>query len=56
MDRSEINEKLMANKVFAVVRLNQGDDVLKIIDAARVGGVKNIELTLTTPNAFEILP
>jgi len=48
-------KKLLDNVVFAVVRLDDPGNALKIVDAIIKGGVKNIEITLTTPNAYELI-
>ncbi len=56
MNKNEILSALLENKAFAVVRLNDPAKVLPVIEAVLKGGIKNIELTLTTPNSFELLP
>ncbi|MBU1097585.1 MAG: 2-dehydro-3-deoxyphosphogluconate aldolase [Ignavibacteriae bacterium HGW-Ignavibacteriae-2] len=56
MSRNEILQAVLHNKAFAVVRLNDSTKVLPVVEAIIKGGIKNIELTLTTPNSFEILP
>lgn len=56
MSRNEILQAVLHNKAFAVVRLNDSSKVLPVVEAIIKGGIKNIELTLTTPNSFEILP
>lgn len=53
MTREEIKNTILKNKVVAVVRMKNPDQLLKVIDAIVKGGVSGIELTLTIPNAIE---
>ena len=55
MNRNEIVEKIISKKVVAVVRLNEGDDALSIVEAIYAGGITSMEITMTTPNAFKII-
>ncbi len=55
MNRKDIVEKIIADKAVAVIRLNEGDDVLKIVEAIRNGGITSIEITMTTPNALKLI-
>ena len=55
MNKTEILDHIYSNKVIAVVRLNGSADVIKVVNAIINGGIKTIELTLTTPNAYEII-
>lgn len=55
MNKKEILEYIYANKVVAVVRLNGDADAIEIARAIIKGGIKIIELTLTTPNADELI-
>lgn len=45
--------KLLNNGIFAVVRMKEADKLYKIVDALLTGGINNIEITLTVPNAPE---
>ncbi len=54
-DYKEKSEKLLANKIFAVIRLNDSGSALEVIEAVISGGIVNIEITLTTPDALSIL-
>jgi 2-dehydro-3-deoxyphosphogluconate aldolase/(4S)-4-hydroxy-2-oxoglutarate aldolase len=56
MTKAEILTKILANPVIAVVRLNNAEKVMPVVEAIIKGGILNIELTLTTPNSFELLP
>ncbi|MBU0476261.1 MAG: bifunctional 4-hydroxy-2-oxoglutarate aldolase/2-dehydro-3-deoxy-phosphogluconate aldolase [Bacteroidetes bacterium] len=50
-----IVKKLLLNKVFAVLRLDDSTKALKVVEALINGGVKNIEITLTTQNPFKVI-
>jgi len=53
MKRDEIRESILKNKVVAVVRMKNPDNLLKVIYAIMKGGVTGIELTMTIPNAIQ---
>jgi 2-dehydro-3-deoxyphosphogluconate aldolase/(4S)-4-hydroxy-2-oxoglutarate aldolase len=41
--------------VLAIVRLDSADELLRVADAVRAGGVSALEFTLTTPGALDAL-
>lgn len=43
------------NKVIAIVRGAEASDVLQIADALYEGGIRLLEITLNSPNAFEVI-
>lgn len=47
--------ELLENKAFAVIRLDDSKKAIPLVDALVNGGVKNIEITLTSQNAFEVI-
>ncbi len=49
--KAKILEKLEENYLFAVIRGKSAQDAYEISKAAYKGGIKNIEVTFTTPNA-----
>jgi len=49
--KSDILTRLEENYLFAVVRGSSAEDATEISKAVYEGGVKNIEVTFTTPNA-----
>ncbi|MCB0742386.1 MAG: bifunctional 4-hydroxy-2-oxoglutarate aldolase/2-dehydro-3-deoxy-phosphogluconate aldolase [Ignavibacteriae bacterium] len=55
MTREEIRNKILQNKVVAVVRMKNPNQLLKVIEAIMKGGVTGIELTMTIPNAIEAI-
>lgn len=52
---SNVLERLTNNFVFAVVRGKTEEDGLQICKAAVKGGIKNLELTYSTPNATKVI-
>lgn len=55
MNRSQITQKVIDNGAVAVVRLKDPDKFLKVAEALREGGLFSIEITLTVPNAFQLI-
>ncbi|MDP3685095.1 MAG: bifunctional 4-hydroxy-2-oxoglutarate aldolase/2-dehydro-3-deoxy-phosphogluconate aldolase [Ignavibacteria bacterium] len=55
MLREEILQTIIENGAVAVLRLSDGSKFEKVAEAIYAGGVKSIELTMTTPHALEIL-
>ncbi|MCB9247606.1 MAG: bifunctional 4-hydroxy-2-oxoglutarate aldolase/2-dehydro-3-deoxy-phosphogluconate aldolase [Ignavibacteriales bacterium] len=55
MTREEIRNNILQNKVVAVVRMKNPNQLLKVIEAIMKGGVTGIELTMTIPNAIEAI-
>ncbi|MEG0784882.1 MAG: bifunctional 2-keto-4-hydroxyglutarate aldolase/2-keto-3-deoxy-6-phosphogluconate aldolase, partial [Christensenella sp.] len=55
MQKSEVLKRLEECGVIAVVRGNNEEDVMKIIDACIAGGIVGIEVTFTVPGAVDII-
>lgn len=55
MSKQEILSKIEESGVVAVVRLNDSEKLPQIIDALAKGGVRALEITMTTPNAIDII-
>ncbi|MCX6135577.1 MAG: bifunctional 4-hydroxy-2-oxoglutarate aldolase/2-dehydro-3-deoxy-phosphogluconate aldolase [Ignavibacteriales bacterium] len=55
MKRSDILARIIESGVVAVIRMKDTNRLLKVIEAVRQGGVKNIEITMTVPGAVEII-
>lgn len=51
--KQEILSQLKENYLFAVIRGNSAEDATNISEAVYEGGIKNIEVTFTTPQADE---
>ncbi|MFC2084545.1 bifunctional 4-hydroxy-2-oxoglutarate aldolase/2-dehydro-3-deoxy-phosphogluconate aldolase [Bacteroidota bacterium] len=55
MNRQEITNWILSDCVIAVVRLNDSSKAIPVVEAILEGGIKIIELTLTTPGAYSIV-
>ena len=55
MNRQQIVEMIEKSGVVVVVRLDRSDQLDKIIDALANGGVRVLEITMTMPNAVDII-
>lgn len=50
------SDVLLANPVLAVLRARHADEYAPVISALAEGGVRSIELTLSTAGVFDLLP
>jgi 2-dehydro-3-deoxyphosphogluconate aldolase/(4S)-4-hydroxy-2-oxoglutarate aldolase len=55
MSRKETLSQILSSGVIAVIRMKDTRQLLKVIEAIRVGGVKCIEITMTVPGAMDII-
>lgn len=55
MNRHEIVERLTEIGGVAVVRLGDAGKVAKVAEALAAGGLPALEITMTTPNAIEVI-
>lgn len=55
MRRDEVLEIILATKVIAVIRMADSQKVLKVSQALQEGGVRALEITMTTPSALELI-
>jgi len=55
MNHHEVLGKILDSGVVAVIRMKDRKKLLKVIEAIREGGVQCIEITMTVPNAVEII-
>lgn len=53
--RRALVEEIIGCGAIAVVRLKSTDGVLRAVEAIRAGGIRAIELTMTTPGAVELI-
>lgn len=53
--RQALVDEIIACGAIAVVRLNDSAGAIRAIDAIRAGGIRAIELTMTTPGAIELI-
>lgn len=55
MSRTKIVERIIDDKAVAVIRLRKSQNFLKIAEALYEGGISILEITMTTPNALELI-
>ena len=55
MVKSNILDRLLSNGVFAVIRMTDTKKLKKVVEAISIGGVKNIEITMTVPTAVNAI-
>ena len=55
MSRDEVLDIILASKVIAVIRMPDADKLARVVEAIRRGGVRAIEITMTTPSALEMI-
>jgi 2-dehydro-3-deoxyphosphogluconate aldolase/(4S)-4-hydroxy-2-oxoglutarate aldolase len=55
MDRKNILEEILKRKAVAVIRVKEPDKLKKVIEAIHAGGVSVAEITMTVPNAIQLI-
>jgi 2-dehydro-3-deoxyphosphogluconate aldolase/(4S)-4-hydroxy-2-oxoglutarate aldolase len=55
MDRLEILHHILDAGVTAVIRAKSSEHLLHVAEALRDGGVTSLEVTMTTPNALQVI-
>jgi 2-dehydro-3-deoxyphosphogluconate aldolase/(4S)-4-hydroxy-2-oxoglutarate aldolase len=55
MKKAQALETILQSKVIAVIRMADTEKLAKVVEAIKAGGVKAIEITMTTPSALEII-
>lgn len=55
MNREEIVEKIIESKVVAIIRMDKSEKVISVAEAMIEGGIVSLEITMTTPNALQII-
>ncbi len=55
MTRSEILKSIADSGIVAVIRLSDAEKLQNIISSLEKGGIKALEITMTTPNAIGII-
>jgi 2-dehydro-3-deoxyphosphogluconate aldolase/(4S)-4-hydroxy-2-oxoglutarate aldolase len=55
MNDTELIKSMAENRVFAVVRAASAEAALRAAEAAVIGGVKLVEVALTTPGGFRVI-
>ena len=55
MSRKELLERVLAEQIIGVVREDSAEAALAVADAFARNGIRVIEVTLTTPDAFDLI-
>ena len=55
MNREEIVEKIIESTVVAIIRMDKSEKVISVAEAMIEGGIVSLEITMTTPNALQII-
>ena len=55
MDRKIILEEILKRKAVAVIRVKEPSKLKKVIEAIHAGGVSVAEITMTVPNAIQLI-
>ena len=55
MTKSDITQRLLEAGIIAIIRADSPDQLLEATEALADGGVTAIEVTMTTPNALEVV-
>jgi len=55
MSRKEILDRIISEGAVAVIRMSDSRKLMKVADAIRQGGLSCVEITMTTPNALEVI-
>src|SRR5690242_20269932 len=55
MSRKELLQKVIEHAIVGVVRENSAEAAVAVADAYARNGIRILEITLTTPDAFELI-
>jgi 2-dehydro-3-deoxyphosphogluconate aldolase / (4S)-4-hydroxy-2-oxoglutarate aldolase len=55
MNKSETISRIISGGVIPVIRASSKEEALAVIDAIVAGGITTIEITMTVPNAIELI-
>jgi len=55
MQKDEVLETILATKVIAVIRMSDPANLRRVVEAIEKGGIRAIEITMTTPSALETI-
>lgn len=55
MTGNEVLQQIESTGVVAIIRASGSDELIDVVNALRQGGVTCIEVTMTTPNALEVI-
>ncbi|MES2571596.1 MAG: 2-dehydro-3-deoxyphosphogluconate aldolase, partial [Verrucomicrobiota bacterium] len=55
MTKSDIIQRLLEPGIIAIIRADSSDQLLAAAEALYLGGVTAMEVTMTTPNAIQVI-
>ena len=55
LSASQINQQIESTGVVAIIRASGSGELVDVVNALRDGGLTCIEVTMTTPNALEVI-
>src|SRR4030065_1938663 len=55
MRREEVLDIILSTKVIAVIRMSDTGKLARVVEAIKKGGVRPIEITMTTPSALDLI-
>lgn len=55
MNKAEVIEKITQIGVLPVIRAESPDEARQVVEAVRKGGITTIEITMTVPNAVDLI-
>src|SRR5687767_14779793 len=55
MSKQEIMSRIVSGGVIPVIRASSKEEALAVINAIVAGGITTIEITMTVPNAVELI-
>jgi 2-dehydro-3-deoxyphosphogluconate aldolase/(4S)-4-hydroxy-2-oxoglutarate aldolase len=55
LSASQINQQIESTGVVAIIRASSSGELVDVVNALRDGGLTCIEVTMTTPNALEVI-
>lgn len=55
MTAQDVLEVILATRVIAVIRMSDPERLTEVVEAIRRGGVRAVEITMTTPSALKII-
>ena len=55
MNKAEVIEKIKEIGVLPVIRANSADEAKQVVKAVKAGGITTVEVTMTVPNAVELI-
>jgi 2-dehydro-3-deoxyphosphogluconate aldolase/(4S)-4-hydroxy-2-oxoglutarate aldolase len=55
MTKDEVLHIILDTKVIAVIRMSDTEKLIKVVEAVQKGGIRVIEITMTTPGALDMI-